>query len=133
MGRYVAEQTWNGMGTLGGDCAWYDAPCLAKKARDAIDKGAGDALDTVTGGGWSKSQKARTQAAEALGLQETKNAISKPGTPKTSSSGSKSSSSKGAHASPPVASADAGVSLPVVVGGLAAVGLIGFLLMRKKK
>lgn len=129
--RYVAEQTWNGLNTtLGGDCAWYDAACLAQKAAAAIDKGAGDALDTVTGGKWSESQKARTQAAEALGLQEKKTSISKPGTPSTSSAQSSS------NATAPITTStgsQGGVPLAVVIGGLATVGIIGILLMRKKK
>jgi len=117
---------------LGGDCAWYDAACLAQKAAAAIDKGAGDALDTVTGGKWSESQKARTQAAEALGIQDKKTSISKPGTPSTSSGSAQSSS----NATAPIntsAGSQGGVPLAVVIGGLATVGIIGILLMRKKK
>ncbi|RLC33123.1 hypothetical protein DRH13_00320, partial [Candidatus Woesebacteria bacterium] len=91
-----------------------------------------DALDTVTGGKWSESQKARTQAAEALGIQDKKTSISKPGTPSTSSGSAQSSS----NATAPIntsAGSQGGVPLAVVIGGLATVGIIGILLMRKKK
>lgn len=136
MGRYVAEQTWNGLGALGENCAFWDAPCHARNAAKAIDKAAGDALDKLSGDKWSESQKMRTAAAEALGLQEKKTAVSKPGTPKTGSSQKKSAFVI------PAAPKDKKVDVvikeetnytPFIVGGLALVGVLAVLGLKKKK
>ncbi len=137
MGRYVAEQTWNGLGALGENCAFWDAPCHARNAAKAIDKAAGDALDKLSGDKWSESQKMRTAAAEALGMQEKKTAVSKPGTPKTG--GGISVITPPGKRTP--ASEDKKILVveeetnytPFVLGGLALVGVVAVLALKKKK
>ena len=126
MSRYYQE-TWNGLGTLGAaDCHWMDAMCHAKKAADA----AGGALDKATGGGWSKTKAAREAAAEMIGIKEPNTSINRPGTPKPG----------GGAALPPVAEEEVvvteettGISMPMILGGVAILGLVGYLVMQKKK
>jgi len=124
MARYYRE-TWNGLGTLGAaDCAAWDFGCHAKKAADA----AGDAIDTATGGGWSKSKKAREAAAELIGIKEPNTSINKPGVKPP----------KGESAPPKEtyayqeAKKDL-LSPPVIIGGIAVLGLVGYLVMGRKK
>jgi hypothetical protein len=141
MGRYVAEQTWNGMGTLGEACEWWDAPCHARNAAKAVDDKAGELIDKATGGKWRESQAVRTQAAEALGLQNS--------TPKTAistntpvpfiippsmrfSKGGKAGGSK-SSGSGPIATDGAGISPVMMAGGLAVAALIAIMVLKKKK
>ena len=124
MSRYYRE-TWNGLGTLGATkCEWWDAGCHTKKALDS----AGDVVDTATGGGWSKSKKAREAAAELIGIKSPDTSISRGGVkPPTKE--------KEAPADdyPTVEAAKDLLSPPVVIGGVVVLGLIGYLIMGRKK
>jgi hypothetical protein len=151
VGRYVAEQTWNGLGAFGEHCpfpSWDYAACQARNFKRALDDKAGELIDTVTDGKWRESQAVRTQAAEALGLQakgNPKTAIS-TNTPAPSSTlpsflrnatrfskGGKAGGSASEGARGPITTETSGISPVMMAGGLAVAALIAIMVLKKKK
>jgi len=116
MSRYISERTLDGFGSLGTwgslgeakECGMFDFKCHTDNLADWADE--------TTGGGWSKSREMREEAAKLIGIQPETEIVQ---------------GEKGDTITEYVEVARKN-TIPIIAG-IAGVGLVVFLVTRKRK